>query len=88
MNDTVIQAEVTKAPFGQTRIVAQIGNVILKHLVLFKKEHTERAERLADQISNALSQADDPFSVLNFDFWEGPGAGFEKKSTVYKPKTD
>lgn len=87
MLEPAIQATVVPAPFGRVRIVVQIGVTLYNHAMIFGKEHAERAQRFAAALTTHLQQAEDPFSVLNFEHWEGPGARTDSKRTLFKPKS-
>lgn len=80
------QVIVVKEAFGNSRIVAQIGNTILSHVMLFKPAHKARAEAQAAKIQALLLSSTNPVAELSPELWEDASQGRVLKKRVFKPR--
>lgn len=80
------QVVVVKATFGNSRIVAQIGNTIMSHVMLFKPAHKARAEAQAAKIQALLLASTNPVAELNPEMWEDMEQGRVLQKRVFKPR--
>ena len=80
-----IQVVLVKAPFKRTRIVAQIGQDVFSHNLLFVEADNPRAASAAAALEARLKAAADPAAELSAELWEGPGKSEKIKRSVFKP---
>jgi len=80
------QVVLVKVAFGRYRMLAQIGDTVLKHVLLFPPEYEARARVQADRIDRLLKSAPQPLQVLNPKLWEGEGASAQLKARIFKPQ--